>query len=123
MTYICLSCKAVYDPIQRDGTTHGHVCPPDRVTTPATFDATGTTLVTPEVRTPIANPRNENVRPDLMYIEGKPYLVTRDPNDSTRRIEKPADTFIIAEGLGRALYVEGQATPGPALPLPTKPGT
>jgi hypothetical protein len=119
---ICLSCGATYDTIQRDGSTYYHACPPDKVTTPAVFDKTTGALVSAEVRTPIVNPRNENVRPDLVYIEGKPKIVSRDPNDATRQLVTDAQTFIIAEGAGRAPYDPVQKMAGAPLPVPTIPG-
>jgi hypothetical protein len=121
-TVKCLSCGATYDTVQSDGNIYFHACPPDKVTTPAVFDATGTKLVSAEVRTPIANPRNENIRPDLVYIEGKPKLISRDPTDATRQIVKDADTFIIAEGAGRAPYNPVTKAAGAPLPTPTIPG-
>jgi hypothetical protein len=122
-TYQCLSCKAVYDIPGVGGRIYPHACPPEQVTTRAVFDTTGTKLVTPEVRTPLTNPRNENVRPDLQYIEGKPFLVSRDPNDATRQIQTPATSFIISEGAGRALYDPATKTAGAPLAGPTVPGT
>jgi hypothetical protein len=119
---ICLACGATYDTTQRDGSIYSHACPVDKVTTPAVFDATGTKLITPEVRTPIANPRNENVRPDLVYIEGKPKIVARDPNDATRQLVTDATSFIIAEGAGRALYDDVSKTAGAPIVGPTIPG-
>lgn len=121
--YICLSCLGSYDTIQRGAGWHPHVCPSERIKTHAVCDPTTGAIKTPAVLEPMPNPRNENPRPDLQYIEGKPKLVSRDPTDSTRRNVVDADTFIVSEGLGRALYVEGQITGYTALPQPTIPGT
>jgi hypothetical protein len=122
-TYQCVSCGGVYDSVQRDGSIYFHACPPEKVTTPAVFNqgplvsaavvVAGVTVtpavfgppvkVDDEVRTPTANPRNENMRPDLVYLEGKPMIVARDPTDATRRTYTPATSLIIAEGAGRTL--------------------
>jgi hypothetical protein len=121
--YTCNSCGGTYSDTGRDGSVYFHACPPEKVTTPAVFNQgplitaaviVGGVTVTPavygppvqvsaEVRTPMANPRNENMRPDLVYLEGKPMIVARDPTDATRRNYTPAETFILAEGAGRTL--------------------
>ena len=121
-TVKCLSCGATYDTIQRDGSAYFHACPPDRITTPAVIDKLSGAVTTPEVRTPLANPRNENIRPDLVYIEGKPKIVTRDPNDATRQIITDATSFIIAEGAGRAPYDPVAKATGAPIAGPTIPG-
>lgn len=119
---ICLSCGAIYDTAQRDGSIYFHACPRDKVTTHAVCDPATGAVVTPEVRTPIANPRNENLRPDLQYHEGKPKIVARDPNDATRQIITDATSFIIAEGAGRAPYDPVTQTVGAPIVGPTIPG-
>ncbi len=120
--YQCLSCGAIYDSTSPQGHVYFHACPAEIITTRAIFDATGEKLLTPEVREPLPNPRNENVRPDLQYHEGKPVIVRRDPNDATRQIVEPATSFIIAEGAGRALWDEATKTAGPRIDGPTITG-
>jgi rubredoxin len=121
-TYKCLSCGAIYDNVQTDGSLNFHACPPDEFEQRAVFDQVTGELVTPEVRVLRKNPRNENMRPDLVYIDGKPKIVARDPNDVTRQLITDAKTFIIAEGAGRAPYDPATQTVGEPIPGPTIPG-
>jgi hypothetical protein len=121
-TYQCVTCGGVYDDRDANGVLYFHACPPDRVTTPATFDLVTGLLKTPEVRTPTANPRNENVRPDLVYVNGHPKIVARDPTDASRQTYTDATSFILAEGAGRAPYDRVSKTAGAVLVGPTVPG-
>jgi hypothetical protein len=57
----CNTCGGVYPSVQGDGTLYFHACPTDKVTTPAVVDAGTGKVTTPEVRTPFANPRDENI--------------------------------------------------------------
>jgi hypothetical protein len=121
-TYQCVSCGGVYDDRDANGILYFHACPPDRVTTPAVFDSITGLLKTPEVRTPTPNPRNENIRPDLVYVDGKPHIVARDPTDASRQTYSPAASFILAEGGGRAPYDRAAKTAGPVIVGVTVPG-
>lgn len=122
-TWKCNSCGGQYQDSQPNGGAYFHVCPAEKITahsawnqgplvsaavivagvtvTPAVYGAP--VLVTPEARAPIDNPRNENPPSNLVYVEGKPKLVTRDPNDATRTNYTDAPSLIIADGAGRTL--------------------
>lgn len=100
-TWKCNSCGATYSDTQRDGTAYFHACPAETITH-SVFSLLGV-LVTPESRAPMANARDENIPRGLTYIEGKPFIVTRDPTDATREIRTPAVSLVIAEGAGRTL--------------------
>lgn len=105
MTWKCNSCGAVYDDPRPDGTPAFHVCPVDAITERALFDEQGNQQK-PEKREALSDRRNENIRPELVYIEGKPMLKVTDPDDRTRRTLKQADSLIIAEGKGRTQVQE-----------------
>jgi hypothetical protein len=77
MSIKCNSCGAVYDPIDGSGYRFFHVCPVERIVTPAKFNADGS-VKTPAITEPFPNPRNENV------------VLDRETHEST----------IISEGLG-----------------------
>ncbi len=55
----CKSCLAEYETVQRDGAPYFHACSPE-VVQPAVADIAGK-VTQPEVRTPRANPRDENI--------------------------------------------------------------
>jgi len=73
----CNSCGAVYDPIDSAGYRNYHVCPAERIVTPAKSNTDGS-VKTPATTEPWPNPRNENV------------ILNRETHEST----------IISEGLG-----------------------
>src|SRR5579864_838176 len=107
MRYECNSCHARYDDPRPDGTPAFHVCPPDEILAYAIFDDSGK-LLKPEKRGPRLNVRNENLRPGLVYIEGKPRLRVQDPEDRTRWVLTEPASLIISEGAGRTEIPESE---------------
>jgi hypothetical protein len=99
--YKCNSCGATYTDIGRDGVPYRHTCGP--TSNPNYQPDPGKPNHDPETHVERANARNENTAPNLQYHEGKPVIVTRDPNDATRQNVVPAESLIISEGLGRTL--------------------
>lgn len=100
MMFKCNSCDAEYPDPKADGTPAFHVCPFDQVTERAVFDDQGNQTKA-EVRELIPNRRDENMRPGLFYLEGKPYIRVQDKNDPARWVLETPDSLIISEGEGR----------------------
>lgn len=112
MIWKCNSCGATYPDPKPDGTPAFHVCSPDTIEQYAVTDEKGN-VTQPEKRAPRASVRNENIRPGLVYLEGKPMLRERDPSDPTRWVAKPAESIIISEGEGRTAVEETEGSKQP----------
>lgn len=97
--YRCNSCGAEYEDRDAAGVMYFHACPTDKITHAVTDDKGN--VVTPEKREPLPNRRDENAPKELIYIEGKPKLRKRDPNDPTRVTFEDADSLVRSEGAGR----------------------
>ncbi len=112
MIFECNSCHARYADPRPDGTPAFHVCPPEVIESYAVSDGKGN-VTKPEKRSPRRSIRNENIRPDLVYLEGKPFIRAQDPQDASRRTLTPAQSIIISEGEGRTAVseTEGGAQP------------
>jgi hypothetical protein len=102
--YKCNSCGGIYSDTQKDGGRYFHACGP---------------VANPNYQPDPSKPnhdaretiervgrRDENTARNLQYIEGKPMIVTNDPNDATRQNITPAESLILSEGAGRTL-IEG----------------
>jgi hypothetical protein len=98
-TWKCNACGATYADHQRDGSEYYHVCPPTTVQgVQPNPEMPGYTPPSVKAR---PDGRNENIRPNLRYVEGLPVLVRPDPADPARLISTKADSIIVAEGAGR----------------------
>ncbi len=99
MKFQCITCSGTYSDTQPDGTPYFHGCPSETVQ-PAVFDATGKVTVA-EVRTPLANRRDERIKPGLIIQDGKVYREVADPTHDKPPTLDPAVVEIISQGKGR----------------------
>jgi hypothetical protein len=100
--YKCNSCGATYQAVNAKGESYQHICPVDRETEPAEFDAEGK-MTRPAKREPFPNRRDERHVPGAVTIDGKHFVFTHDPNDSQRVIQTEIARLIVSEGEGRTL--------------------
>ena len=87
--YQCNSCMGTYPETNPDSTQNFHACGP--IPNPDFQPDPTQPGFDPRQQIERPDKRDENIRPDVVYFDGKPCIVARDPADPTRRVTTPAD--------------------------------